>query len=367
MIRYIIACSLLGLKNAELLDLLRNHKDKISSIFDDTIQIQTNEFGNMRYNALLGGADERERALDSAEELLIQNDEFGIKSTCYGEENYPEQLMQTDNPPAIIYYRGAEFYDLSKKTIACLGTEKPKVTAYNAVNYLMPQWARGGCTIISGLEKGVDQIALQSAMTAGGKVIAVAACGLDRIEKPLDRFAERILESGGIIVSENAMGVNRDRYSVNGRNRLAVGLSKVVTIMECEADDDLIQSALIAGRQGKSVFCPAGGSSGTERLISEGAAIAIKGGKDTAQIRNILVYDETRQPSAGEIKVMYMITLVRLLKNVKALKDTCAELGIPYPDGRDAKLIAEQLDSECRKKGLTQNDLTQTLVRHVIE
>mgnify|MGYP006990165588 CR=1 FL=1 len=48
-----------------------------------------------------------------------------------------DELSKIDNPPAIIYYKGAEFSEISENAIACVGTRKPTKLSYNAINYLV--------------------------------------------------------------------------------------------------------------------------------------------------------------------------------------------------------------------------------------
>ena len=114
-------------------------------------------------------------ALSKADTILYRNKELGVKTTYYTASTYPIELAKIDNPPAIIYYKGAEFNEISDKTIACVGTRKPTRLSYNAANYLIPQWVKEDCSIISGLACGVDKISHQACITAGGKTIAVLA------------------------------------------------------------------------------------------------------------------------------------------------------------------------------------------------
>lgn len=174
-------------------------------------------------------------SLSKADDILAKNKKLGIKTTYLTASSYPKEIALLSNPPAILYYKGGEFADISSKSIACVGTRKPTKLSYNAVNYLIPQWVHEDCSIISGLACGVDKLSHQSCISAGGKTIAVLAHGLDTIyPKENAALAKRILETGGILMSEYPVGTTPDRFRFVNRNRLIVGLSKVVVIYECD-------------------------------------------------------------------------------------------------------------------------------------
>ena len=94
---------------------------------------------------------------------------------------------------------------------------------------------KNDCSIISGLACGVDKLAHQACISAGGKTVAVLAHGLDIIyPKENKTLAERILKSGGILMSEYPVGTKADRFRFVNRNRIIVGMSRAVIIYECD-------------------------------------------------------------------------------------------------------------------------------------
>ena len=150
MIRYVIALSELGIKNSDLIFLLQNYFSDIVEMFTDSLVFES-RLELMAYGEYFSNKDLVDQALLKADTILEKNKELDIKTTFYTQKNYPKELAKIDNPPAIIYYKGAEFFEISEYAIACVGTRKPTKFSYNAVNYLVPQWVSNNCSIISGL------------------------------------------------------------------------------------------------------------------------------------------------------------------------------------------------------------------------
>lgn len=252
MTRYVIALSELGIKNNNLISLLLEHSLEIEDMFDESRHVFDNNLDLMIYFDMFNNEAKVSEALSKADTILYRNKELGVKTTYYTASTYPIELAKIDNPPAIIYYKGAEFNEISDKTIACVGTRKPTRLSYNAANYLIPQWVKEDCSIISGLACGVDKISHQACITAGGKTIAVLAHGLDMIyPKENLSLADRILESGGILMSEYPVGTKVDKFRFVNRNRLIVGMSRAVVIYECDAQGGTVHNVEHAIKQHK--------------------------------------------------------------------------------------------------------------------
>lgn len=337
MTRYVIALSEMGIKNRNLIVLLREHCAEIAEMFN---QISGNIFDNnlelLCYAELFMDKQFVSDSLAKADAILIENRRLGIKTTYFTDETYPAELSKIDNPPAIIYYKGAEFKDISQKAIACVGTRRPSKLSYNAVNYLIPQLVKEGCSVISGLACGVDKISHQACISSGGKTIAVMAHGLDIIyPKENEALAKRILESGGILMSEYPIGVKANKFRFVNRNRLIVGMSKVLIIYECDAKSGTMHNAEYAVKQHKCIFCPVLGEvitgiqTGTKKLLDGKTAIEIKNGRDINEILNKLGIKESKNKLSNmEIKKIYLNSILSILHNKNVLKSTIKELGL---------------------------------------
>lgn len=344
MTRYIIALTELGLKNNNLISLLREHSSDIVDMFENRSQrVFEKHLDLMPFYDIFSDSSAVDLALSKADDILTRNKELGIKTTYLTASSYPKGLALISNPPAILYYKGAEFSDIPSKAIACVGTRKPTRISYNAVNYLVPQWVHEDCSIISGLASGVDKLSHQACISAGGKTIAVLAHGLDTIyPKENSALAERILESGGILMSEYAVGTKPDRFRFVNRNRLIVGLSKVVVIYECDEKGGTMHNVEHAGRQKKPIFCPTIGEvvediqTGTKKLIDEGTASVIQQGRDIAGVLDALGSQITKpRLNNTSIKLNYLHAVLSILNDPAVLEATLKTLNINIPATQD--------------------------------
>lgn len=331
-----MALSELGLKNNNLISLLQSYSSDIEKMFTDSLVFE-GRLELMAYQEYFSNKDLVNEALLKADTILGKNKELDIKVTFYTDKNYPKELAKIDNPPAIIYYKGAEFSEVSEHAIACVGTRKPTKLSYNAVNYLIPQWVNNNCSIISGLACGVDKLSHQSCVSAGGKTVAVLAHGLDMIyPKENKALADRILSSGGILMSEYPVGTKADKFRFVNRNRLIVGMSKAVVIYECDAKGGTMHNVEFATQQKKSIFCPDVGDeiidiqTGTKKLIDEHIATVIKQGRD---IKGVLDAVGVKNVNIGmrniDIKKIFLHSVLSILNSETVLDATIQELKLP--------------------------------------
>ncbi len=187
---------------------------------------------------------------------------------------FPDKLLELDRPPKQLFVLG----NLPKEpAIGIVGTRK--LTAYGrAVTYQMAsELARAGLVIVSGLAFGADAEAHQAALDAGGKTVAVLACGLDQIYPASHRqLAKDILESGGAIISEYPVGMPPLRQNFVARNRIVSGMSYGVLVTESPATGGSLLTANFAKDQNRIVMAVPGditrtNSAGPNNLIRAGA------------------------------------------------------------------------------------------------
>lgn len=167
---------------------------------------------------------------------------------------YPESLRQIGWPPEKLYYEGN--IDLLKgKNIAVVGTRR--MSEYGRM--VTEQFVRGlmkeGWTIVSGLARGVDRVAHETALNCKGSTLAVLAHGLDMTYPPEHvELRKRIVASGGLIVSEQAEGVKLTKQNLAVRNRIVVGISQCVLVTESPKSSGTKITVRFAADSGKDVY-----------------------------------------------------------------------------------------------------------------
>jgi DNA processing protein len=135
-----------------------------------------------------------------------------------------------------------------------------------------------GFTVISGMARGIDGMAHESAIRAGGRTVAVLGCGVDRAYPPEHEMLYRRITASGAVISELPMGARPIAFNFPARNRLISGLSLGVVVVEATEKSGSLITASLAAEQGREVFAVPGEagasrSRGPHRLIRQGAKL----------------------------------------------------------------------------------------------
>ena len=93
---------------------------------------------------------------------------------------YPVRLASLSDPAPLLLVRG-DVGALSELSVAIVGARAATVYGKQIARDLAADLAREGVVIVSGLARGIDAEAHRGALEAGGRTVAVQACGIDRI------------------------------------------------------------------------------------------------------------------------------------------------------------------------------------------
>jgi len=193
---------------------------------------------------------------------------------------FPARLVRLDDPPILLHVRG-EIAALHGPCVAVVGSRAPSAGGRIVAEHFAAELARAGAVIVSGLATGIDGVAHRAALAAGGKTVAVQACGPDLVYPHRHReLADRIAASGAV-VTEFPPGTPPRREHFPFRNRLISALSLAVLVVEARARSGSLVTARHAADQGVDVWAvpgPLGAptSEGTNRLLRDGAYVALE-------------------------------------------------------------------------------------------
>lgn len=199
---------------------------------------------------------------------------MNIQHIKYKSKYYPKLLRDISSPPKELYCLGT-IPDLPM--VAIVGTRRPTEYGRKTTYRIAADLARAGICLVSGLAYGIDAIAHQAALEAGGKVVAVLGTPLDTIYPAANRnLAKEILKKGGAIISEYAVGTNTQRFNFPARNRIIAGLSLAVVVTEADASSGSLITANFGITNNRLVMAVPGNidsprSAGPNNLLKTGA------------------------------------------------------------------------------------------------
>lgn len=197
--------------------------------------------------------------------------------TCY-DEKYPYKLHIIKNKPIVLFYRGC-IDIVNHESVAIVGSRNCSQYGRKVAELIGGELAAKGVNVVSGLASGIDSAAHVACLRSKGLTVAVIGNGLDTIYPSQNqRLAEKIIERGGVIISEYVVGTKPERRNFPRRNRLISGISDAVVIVEASKKSGSLITANMAINQGKEVWAVPGSifsecSEGTNELIRDGANV----------------------------------------------------------------------------------------------
>lgn len=214
----------------------------------------------------------------------------GIQVLTWLDEGYPQRLKEIDQPPPVLYLRG-ELLPEDAWAVAIVGTRRVTPYGRQVTEEIASYLASNGITVVSGLARGVDAIAHNAALRAGGRTLAVLGSGVDRIYPPENRaLAEQMIQRGAVM-SDYVPGTPPESSNFPPRNRIISGLSMAVVVIEAGETSGALITAEFAAEQGREIFAVPGNilapqSKGTNKLIQQGA-LPLLSASDIMQALNL--------------------------------------------------------------------------------
>jgi DNA processing protein len=201
----------------------------------------------------------------------------GISIVRYVDNKYPEVLKEIPDAPVVLYVKG-DYHPHDRYGIAVVGSRKYTHYGESVALKISAELSSLGFTVISGMARGIDTLSHKSALSAGGRTIAVIGSGPDIYYPAENRGLSEKIASSGCVISEFLPGTLPSKENFPRRNRLISGLSLGVLVVEATAVSGSLITANYALEQNKEVFAvpgniTSGNSEGTNRLIKQGAKL----------------------------------------------------------------------------------------------
>jgi len=202
----------------------------------------------------------------------------GARIISYLDDEYPANLKQIYDPPAVLYIKGS-FVPEDKYSVAIVGSRRASRYGLQTAERFGMEFAARGMTVVSGLARGIDAAGHRGALKAKGRTLAVLGSGLANIYPPEHaELAGSIIDGGGALISEFPMACEPYKDNFPRRNRIISGLSLGIVVVEAAKGSGALITTDFALEQGRELFAVPGNagsatSAGTNMLIKQGAKL----------------------------------------------------------------------------------------------
>ena len=270
-----------GVKDSVIRNLMSTFEEYLDIFKLDEFQLR--KYFNINEEEFQKIINSKTVSLDEEIEKLKKN---RVKVLSLKNKKYPEELKNISQSPVFLYYKG-DLSLLENKRIGVVGTRK--ATSYGKITCekMTEELVDNGITTVSGLALGIDSICHKRTLEKSGKTIAVVGSGLDIIYPKENRILWEQIEKYGLIISEYPLGTEPIGYNFPMRNRIIVGLSRGILVIESQKKGGSLITAELALDEGREVFAVPGdifspSSEGCNNLIKNSQA------KLTTDVKDII-------------------------------------------------------------------------------
>lgn len=240
-----------------------------------------------------------------------------------GEAGFPEKLRGVRPPVKGLWGRGEWELAGSEKMVAIVGSRRMSQYGKRVLAEMVPRLVTMGYVTVSGFMYGIDIEMHRLTIENGGKTVGVLGWGIEAPIIPENQVLyHKVLESGGLFLSELPPDKLGELWTFPQRNRIVVGLAEMVIVVEAGRKSGSLNSAMWGRKMGKPVLAVPGSifsdvSQGCNWLIGEGLAKPIdldyfKG--ETLKVNNN--YSEKERINRGKLNLTdgesNLITLLKI-------------------------------------------------------
>lgn len=288
--------------------------------------------------------------------------EFGVRVVTLLDAEYPNFLRRMSDPPIVLYVKGSWLPTDSDRSVAIIGTRQASAYGATTARRFGRELADAGCTIISGLARGIDTAGHWGALDAQGRTLAVLGFGMAELYPSENaELADRISDGHGALVSEFPMYMRPSRTTFPQRNRIVAAWSRATLVVEAPQRSGALHTAgMAAADYGNTVFAIPGpinqiGSTGCHALIRDGAILC------TSPHELINDMGWNKQPQQMELFEQNCATPDEKSNSISQENEETAALLQALRGGHDT------LDALCAALGKGAHTITPLLMRLQIE
>ena len=176
-----------------------------------------------------------------------------------GDFEYPKRLLEATHPVNLLYFQG--WWDLiDTQSVAVVGTRKPSDNGMRRTRKLVKDLLADNFTIVSGLAKGVDTVAHETAIGEGGQTIGVIGTPLGHVYPKSNAMIQKKIAKEFLLISQipveryEAQNPRTNRFFFPERNKTMSALTQATIIIEAGETSGTLVQAREALKQGRKLF-----------------------------------------------------------------------------------------------------------------
>jgi DNA processing protein len=217
----------------------------------------------------------REASADRAAAIVARAEALGGRALLPDDPEFPTVLREIPDPPTLLFASG-RLDLLARPTVAIVGSRAHTRYGAEVTRHLAAGCARAGLVVASGMARGIDALAHEAALDAGGGTVGVLGNGLGVVYPSANRLLYDRMGREGALLTEFPPGDRPNVGSFPRRNRLISGLARVTLVVEAREKSGALLTVESALGQGRDVMAVPGPitspvSVGCNRLIQGGS------------------------------------------------------------------------------------------------
>ena len=276
LIHWIWLAQLTGVTVSQKLELLRLFRDPEEIYKADPAAVSAASLTPKAQQSL------QNRDLHEARRILSDCGEKNISILTFGDAAYPAKLKNMAQPPLVLYYKGCLPDWENVPVIGIVGTRKASPYGLHTAKQLGGQIAACGALVVSGGADGIDTQALEGALQAQKKVVAVLGFGADVVYPAKNKELFAKVEKQGCLLTEFVPGTPPNGWNFPQRNRIISGISAGIVVVEAPERSGALNTARHALDQCRDVYVVPGNvdndsCAGSNQLLREGATPVFTG------------------------------------------------------------------------------------------
>ena len=245
---------------------------------------------------------------------LEQAERCGIRFLVPGDPEWPSGLDDLDHgvevqglggtPPGL-WVRGPMPLTELATSVAVVGSRSASVYGAEVTRAIVGSVVGAHVPVVSGGAKGIDFVAHDAALLAGGATVAVLACGVDRVYPQQNRRLLAHLAAEFAVVSEQPPGSAPTRIRFLARNRLIAALTSGTVLVEAALRSGALNTVGWAEQLSRPVMCVPGPvtsyvSQGVHHCIRRGGSTLVTHGSEVLELIGVSGQHLVEEPRGEE-------------------------------------------------------------------